>query len=69
LYKALVCILLVKGIGKKAAYKNGGEIDYCRRFHQRFTHAFFVQIFRQRQYLTRKSCQKRLSYKKASEKR
>ncbi len=40
----------------------------CRRFHQHFMHAFFVRIFLQSQNVTRKSFQKRLSYKKIAQK-
>jgi hypothetical protein len=37
---------------------------YCCQFHQHYMCAFFVQIFPQSQNLTRKSCQKRISFKK-----
>jgi len=40
-----------------------------RQFHQRLKLAFFIQLFCQSQNVTRKSCHKRLSYKKAREKR
>jgi len=41
----------------KVVHKNVDAIDTNRQFHQHFMRAFFVQIFRQSQNVTRKSCQ------------
>jgi len=43
---------------------NVDENDGSCQFHQRFTRKFFIRIIRQSQNVTRKSCQKRLSYEK-----